>query len=263
MHWKSQIEVLTPLFNRGAYQDTPELRVPSIRGMVRWWFRELGGTPDEEKEAFGGMKKFGHNNQVNASRLVFRVSQLQAQPANPAPPTLPHKQGGFASPQAAFAPGATFQLEVFTRFGELSSDLERKIAGSLDVWLLLGALGLRANRTGGNVWPANSAAPSSPALLRARLGELGCRWPVMIVGQQAGANLDLLRAAATDTVDGMPEVFGWVRGGRRQASRIKFKIVRFDGKLRLLAFAREQHVLDQARRALHGHRSKPETWQPI
>lgn len=264
MHWKRDIEVLTPLFNRGAYQDTPELRVASIRGMVRWWFRVLGGTTDEEKEAFGGMKKFGHRlaNEVMASRLVFRASQIRAQRANPNPLTLPHKQGGQGSPQAAFAPGTTFTLEVFTRFGDLSPELERKVENALEVWLLLGAVGLRANRSGGNVWPANGTAPATPAALRARLTELGCHWPAMLVGLEAGSTLEQLRAAATDTVDGMPQVFGQVRGGRI-ASKVKFKIVRLESRLRLLVFAPEQPVLDEARHALQGHRSKPETWQPI
>ncbi len=262
MHWKRDIEVLTPLFNRGAYQDTPELRVPSIRGMVRWWFRTLGGTADEEKEAFGGMKKFGDRlaNEVMASRLVFRVSQVRTQRANPNPLTLPHKQGGQGSPQAAFAPGATFTLEVFTRFGDLSTELERKVENALEVWLLLGAIGLRANRTGGNVWPADGSASATAAALRARLSEVGCRWPVMLAGPEAGSTLDQLRAAATDTVNGAAWVFGYARGRDRQASTLKFKIVRLAGRLRLLAFAPEQRVLDEARRALQGHRSKPETW---
>ena len=261
MHWQRDIEVLTPLFNRGAYQDTPELRVPSIRGMVRWWFRALGGTPDEEKEAFGGMTRFGQKlrGQVNASRLVFRVSQVRAQRANPNPPTLPHKQGGQGSPQAAFAPGATFHLEVFTRFGDLSPELERKVQNALEVWLLLGALGLRANRSGGNVWPTNGTAPATPSVLRTRLNELGCRWPVMLAGLEAGSNLEQLRAATTDTVDGIPDVFGKVRGGRI-ASKVKFKIVRFGAQLRLLITAPEQRVLEDARRALQGRRSKPESW---
>jgi len=264
MHWEREIEVLTPLFNRGAYQDMPELRVPSIRGMVRWWFRTLGGTADEEKEVFGGMKKFGRHlsGEVIASPLVFRVSQIHVQRANPNPLTLPHKQGGQGSPQAAFAPGATFTLEVFTRFGNLKPELERKAENALEVWLLLGALGLRANRTGGNVWPANGAAPATAAALRARLTELGCRWPVMLAGSEAGSTLDQLRAAATDTVDGMPEIFGQVRGGRI-ASKVKFKIVRLQSQLRLLVFAPEQRILDDARAALQGHRSRPETWQPI
>jgi CRISPR/Cas system CMR-associated protein Cmr1 (group 7 of RAMP superfamily) len=264
MNWQRDIEVLTPLFNRGAYQDTPELRVPSIRGMVRWWFRSLGGTADEEKEAFGGMTRMGQRlrGQVNASRLVFRVSQVRAQRAAPNPLTLPHKQGGQGSPQAAFAPGATFHLEVFTRFGALNPDLERKVENALEVWLLLGALGLRANRSGGNLWPANGTAPATPAALRARLTELGCHWPVMVAGLDPDSTLDQLRAAATDTVDGMPQIFGQARGGRI-ASRVKFKIVRLEGRLRLLVFAPDQHVLDEAKRALQGHRSRPETWTRI
>ncbi|HRT59284.1 MAG TPA: type III-B CRISPR module RAMP protein Cmr1, partial [Candidatus Paceibacterota bacterium] len=264
MQWHRDIEVLTPLFNRGAYQDTPELRVPSIRGMVRWWFRALGGTPDDEKTAFGGMKGFGHEhrNEVVASRLVFRVSAFQAQRAKPDPLTLPHKSGGPGSPQAAFAPGATFHLEVFTRFGGLPADIERKVTNALEVWLLLGALGLRANRSGGNIWPAGDGAPQTPSDLRKRLDELGCHWPVYLAGLPADSTLDELRAAATDTLKGMPEVFGQAGGGRI-ASKVKFKIVRLDDRLRLLIFAPDQDTLEKARNALKGRRSKPETWVRI
>jgi hypothetical protein len=84
----------------------------------------------------------------------------------------------------------------------------------------------------------------------------------VVAGPEAGSTLDQLRAAATDTVDGMPEVFGQVRGGR-VASRVKFKIVRLEGRLRLLVFAPDQRVLDEAKRALQGHRSKPETWATL
>src|ERR1043166_7335138 len=68
MNWERDIQLLTPCFCRGAYRDQPEIRAPSIRGMVRWWFRALGGTPDQEKALFGGV----HAGAV-ASRLVFRV----------------------------------------------------------------------------------------------------------------------------------------------------------------------------------------------
>src|SRR5271165_4033918 len=95
MNWQRDIEVLTPLFNRGAYQDTPELRVPSIRGMVRWWFRALGGTADEEKTAFGGMEKFGdrRSGKVVASSLVFRVCSAHLVRAKKNLPTLLHDSG--------------------------------------------------------------------------------------------------------------------------------------------------------------------------
>ena len=75
--------------------------------------------------------------------------------------------------------------------------------------------------------------------------------------------VDQLRAAATDTVNGVEKVFGYAHGRDRQSSVLKFKIVRLESRLRLLVLAPEQRVLDEARRVLKGHRSKPETWQPI
>lgn len=265
MNWQRDIEIITPLFNRGAYQDTPEIRVPSIRGMVRWWFRALGRTADEEKEAFGGMKHFGQRLKwrVNASRLVFRISNVRAKQASPNPPTLPHKQAGQASPQAAFASGASFQLEVFSRFGALPTPLQQNVENALEVWLLLGALGLRANRSAGSVWPANGTAPNTPEELRTRLNTLGCHWSVMVAGKETGTTIEQLRAAATDTVNGVEWVFGFARGQKRQASALKFKTARFGDELRLLAFARESGVLDEARRRLQGRRSKPETWRLV
>ncbi len=265
MKWTRDIEVLTPLFNRGAYQDAPEIRVPSIRGMVRWWFRALGNSADDEKEAFGGIKKFGQRlkDQVNASRLVFRVGQIRARPApKPGIPTLPHKHGRQASPQAAFEPGASFKLEVFSRFGPLRNDLQARVEAALEVWLLLGALGLRANRGGGNVWPADGTAPATRSELRQRLDRFGCKWPVFLAGRDVGNTLEALRQAATDTVDGMPDVFGRARGGR-EASKVKLKIVRLDTQLRLLVTAPQMEILDRARAALRGHQSQPETWQML
>ncbi len=265
MNWQRDIELLTPLFNRGAYQDTAELRPTSIRGMARWWFRALGGSADEEKQAFGGMNRFGEQLQgcTIASHLVFRVSHVQIERAEPKPLTLPHKSGGQASPQAAFAPGGRFRLSVVGRLQPLAPDLRTKVANALDTWLLLGALGLRANRSGGNLWPMGEGVPSSPAGLGERLRTLGCRWPVMLAGREVGVTLSDLRAAATDTVNGAAGVFGYAKGRDRLASALKFKIVRLEGQLRLLMTAPEQGVLDEARRALAGHRCKPETWKPL
>ncbi|MFO1498740.1 MAG: hypothetical protein U1G07_10165 [Verrucomicrobiota bacterium] len=84
----------------------------------------------------------------------------------------------------------------------------------------------------------------------------------MIAGIEAGTTIDQLRAASTDTVDGMPEVFGQARGGRL-ASKVKFKIVRLENRVRLLIFAPDQRVLNKATLALQGRRSKPETWKSI
>ncbi len=267
MHWQRDIEVLTPLFNRGAYQDTPEIRVPSIRGMVRWWFRALGGSPDEEKLVFGGMKKFGQRtaNDVMASRLVFRVSKVTAHKANPDPATLPHKQGGQASPRAAFQAGAKLTLQVFSRFEPLPSELERKAINALEVWTLLGSLGLRANRGGGSLWPSN--APNSPEELKQRLKQLGCTWPVYLAPASVGNTWLDLQKAATDTVQNGPaNIFGSVRP-HRQSSPLKLKVVRLDGQLRLLITAPEERIISEAQRALRQKHqpalSQPDTWAKI
>jgi len=263
MNWERDIEVLTPLFNRGAYQDTPEIRVPSIRGMVRWWFRALGGTADEEKQAFGGMKGFGEQYErvVMASRLVFRISNVHTlKPAKI--PTLPHKKDGEASPQFAFPAGAKFKLIVFSRFGDLQQSLQNKVENALEVWLLLGALGFRANRGGGNVWPADGNAPKTETELRQRLNQHGCHWPVMVADLKVDNNLEALRKAATDTKNGLPDIFG-TAAENRQASKVKFKIVRLEDKLRLLITAPTLEILNRANSALQGKPSKPETWTLI
>ena len=49
-----KFEVVTPMFIGGASPNgEAELRPPSIKGMLRWWFRALGGSRDEEERIFG------------------------------------------------------------------------------------------------------------------------------------------------------------------------------------------------------------------
>lgn len=56
--------VITPMFLAGAHQNKPELRVPSLRGELRWWLRALLGATsvqsaaglfEEEKKVFGSV----------------------------------------------------------------------------------------------------------------------------------------------------------------------------------------------------------------
>ncbi|MGO9245592.1 MAG: type III-B CRISPR module RAMP protein Cmr1 [Verrucomicrobiia bacterium] len=257
MNWQQDIQLLTPCFCRGAYRDQPEIRVPSIRGMVRWWFRSLGGTPEQEKVLFGGV----HGGAV-ASRLVFRVSNIAVHKASPDPATLPHKSGGQASPQAALAAGGGFHLAVTSRLNQLPPELVRRVENALEVWSLLGALGLRANRAAGSVWPSHTDTPKTPSELRARLDSLACPWPVYLAGAAAGNSLEELRAAATDTVSEPRTIFGSARGGRL-ASPLKLKVVRLDNQLRLLITAPREEIITEAQRHLHGHRSRPESWEKI
>jgi CRISPR type III-B/RAMP module RAMP protein Cmr1 len=74
------LELITRAFVGGMDNSTKaEIRVPSIRGQLRWWFRVLGGIPspsskapaieDQEAQIFGSAA----GEQGNASKLMIRV----------------------------------------------------------------------------------------------------------------------------------------------------------------------------------------------
>lgn len=68
-----ELTFITPALLAGADQNAPEIRAPSIRGALRWWFRVLAGGRDvreEEEELFGGVH--GSDGPV-ASAISVRV----------------------------------------------------------------------------------------------------------------------------------------------------------------------------------------------
>lgn len=79
-----QIDLVTPCFCAGAEPDKhAEIRAPSIRGQLRWWFRTLGGfkslaaqgmsVRDQESLIFGCAAGTGGR----AGKLVIRISGLK------------------------------------------------------------------------------------------------------------------------------------------------------------------------------------------
>ena len=48
------LRFLTPCFCTGENSLKAEIRVPSLRGELRWWFRAVGGTKEQEQIIFGG-----------------------------------------------------------------------------------------------------------------------------------------------------------------------------------------------------------------
>lgn len=150
-----RIEFITPLFSRGAFEDQPEIRPASIRGQLHWWFRALGGTYEDEKTIFGGV----HDGAI-ASKVVVRVTQNGSRAKCGEFLTLPHKQGGQASPKRGFAPGTTCNLSVLDRHGGLDGQLKAMFDRTLEAWLLLGTLGLRGTRAAGCFcWEPGDDAP--------------------------------------------------------------------------------------------------------
>ncbi len=246
-----RLEFITPLFSRGAYDDRPEVRPPSIRGQLHWWFRALGGIAADERVIFGGV-----HGGATASKVVVRVrhSPLHGEWI----PTLPHKpaginpQDGPNAPRIAVRPGLIVELHILTRLGGLDRRLKDAFDRALETWLLLGTLGLRSTRAAGSFrWqPLNGAPLTYPASFdayAARCGELVESAPLgFALLETTYASAEAARKVVSDTIGGrddrqgqgdlarLHDPLGKVFGGRK-TSPLRFRIVSVGNHYRIAA----------------------------
>src|SRR5581483_9708130 len=178
-----ECETVTPLFLGGADpRGIPELRPPSLRGAMRYWFRALAGESDMARLQKREAAVFG--SQERASPLGVRVSFAQTPPIKQwGPPRWPPGsaagQGqvnglvylGFAFRAAGKQP-ARQAVDIGWRFQvRLSAPEERTLRQALAAfWALLyaGGLGSRTRRGFGTiriVAPPAMAPDDLPALL--------------------------------------------------------------------------------------------------
>jgi len=240
------ITFLTPLFSKGSYDNRPEVRPASIRGQLHWWFRALGGSHNDEKSIFGGV-----HGGATASKIVVRVGNLQGQSAEVA--TLPHKQGGQSSPKWAYKPGASFDLHVLERLGGLQANHRPAFERTLETWLLLGTLGLRATRAAGSfAWqPLTAEGVAMPQSLdewRSRCKDLLRNAPLKLhlVAEDFDSAEDA-RRIVSDTIGGRDDhqgedslarinyPLGRIGRGVRKTSPLRFRIIRVENKFHIAA----------------------------
>ena len=166
IHQKIEFECLTPCFCAGADQSRAEIRPTAIRGALRWWFRALGGTAEQEKEVFGG------SNPVQGSSIQIRVSNFvpkatgqlptvgrgkgQLQPTDPLAYILYFAsisggeganfgQGPRWQDQGSIGPGSTFTLHI-RQLRTLSPDAIRLVHETIEAFKHYGSIGLRVTR---------------------------------------------------------------------------------------------------------------------
>jgi CRISPR-associated protein Cmr1 len=190
------LETFTPLLTGGA-DMRPELRPPSFRGLLRFWFRallngflegDLSRLRQVEEAVFGGP--------ACGSSIVVRVPRGDVAagplPANPPPGLQYLLWSAYASRRQAIPPGQRFTLRMQGRpllRQPLSLDgrtLDEAAIFSLaaaSLWLLLrlGTLGFRSRRGAGTLrvlahppaWPQDIPSPlvqaTTPAELAAEL----------------------------------------------------------------------------------------------
>lgn len=247
-----RITFITPLFSKGSYEDQPEIRPPSIRGQLHWWFRALGCAAADENAIFGSV----HSKPVLASRVVVRVSGVNdgngKSPSKDEINTLPHKTGGQASPKWAFNSGTTFDLHLAERLGGLSDKHRAAFRMAVEAWLLAGTLGLRATRAAGSfVWQPLAGEsipmPSSPEKYVNRISEVFGNAPLHVkMLMEPFASPEAARKCVSDTIGGKDDPYGTsdlarlrdplgkVFGGRK-TSPLRFRIVGFGQVFHIVA----------------------------
>jgi CRISPR type III-B/RAMP module RAMP protein Cmr6 len=151
-------EFITPCFMAGAHAARAEARGASIRGQLRWWFRVLGGSRDEERNLFGGV-----GSKPTASRLRvaaftecdrgdhewFRRLQLR------------QNAGGYIwyflgaanklerwTSEGALAPGSRLRIVISFPRG-VEATLRQSLEHTLEAFARFGSLGYRQTRCGG------------------------------------------------------------------------------------------------------------------
>jgi CRISPR-associated protein Cmr1 len=143
-------EIITPMFLSGADGTTPELRAPSIKGAMRFWWRAMHGhlakkengkwdytkLREQEGEIFGDTdKRSSFAMQIIEQQALQRQSQA----------VLPHKERSFT--KKAF--NEKQQFEVIFRFA--APGIENLIKHLFPLCCVLGGFGGRARRGFGSL----------------------------------------------------------------------------------------------------------------
>lgn len=168
------LEIITPCFCAGADPAQAEIRAPSIRGQLRWWFRVLGGSKKDEAYLFGSVS--GDENS-NSSSVRITVSDFKKGPIW-SPPTIdqyspqnytwhfaaasgklanagPKATGPRWQQHGLIPPKSTFRITI-TILRSIEKVTQDRFWLAVDAFLAFGTLGLRSTRGLGAVACATS-----------------------------------------------------------------------------------------------------------
>ncbi|KIE59471.1 hypothetical protein A946_02025 [Methylacidiphilum kamchatkense Kam1] len=160
---KYKIEFITPCICGGAEpEERAEIRIPSIRGQLRWWFRVLGGfkilsedVREQEDMIFGST-----TNNPSASKLILRLSSpsnilsekmngtdLGADRAYRASVPFPLRQ---QKDRRVIKKNTAFELSIFWKGRkepfQKTDELKESIDVLISIWVSLGGLGFMSRK---------------------------------------------------------------------------------------------------------------------
>ncbi|MEA3376564.1 MAG: type III-B CRISPR module RAMP protein Cmr1 [Chloroflexota bacterium] len=137
-----RLGTVTPLLLHGADNRTPELRPPSFRGAVRYWWRAaLGGViGDKNLDGLRELEAAVFGSTERGSPISLRLGALEIQDAEPKPYLLPHKE-------IARTDGITGSFElILTQPRHDDALIWEAACASLELALTFGGVGQRSRR---------------------------------------------------------------------------------------------------------------------
>ncbi|MFW0885026.1 type III-B CRISPR module RAMP protein Cmr1 [Candidatus Acidulodesulfobacterium sp. H_13] len=163
-----ECEIITPMFLAGADGKTPELRPPSIKGAMRFWWRAMGGHLPSEANIFGGSGE-----KIEQSKVIIIISKqsIEKSVADSLWSEIPHiektskagkkyKYNGLSyllysvlmlNERPYIKDKQTFNVELRSK----NSDALKNAIASFWSLVHLGGIGTRSRRGGGNIIVTN------------------------------------------------------------------------------------------------------------
>ena len=158
--WTFNFEVVTPMFIGGASPNgEAEIRPPSIKGLLRWWFRALGGSKEWEARLFGATGRESSKSRMRLKvtpGLRFNVKEVKAERFNGelgylgyGPIGWDREARGMVNQRPFIDPESIFSLQIDI----INTEETDYYALLLSIWALanLGGIGSRSRRGWGSV----------------------------------------------------------------------------------------------------------------
>ena len=155
-------ELITPLFMSGADGTTPELRAPSIKGALRFWWRAMNGHLDLNELRKRESKIFGDTTQ--RSKIIIQKCAFTQRAVISNEKKVPHKP--FAN--AAFSARQSFELIIGLQQPLYINGLvfdNKSLESLVYLTFTLGGLGNRSRRGYGSLTIKGFETPTIDGIL--------------------------------------------------------------------------------------------------
>ncbi len=171
---KFECEVVTPMFLAGADGRTPELRPPSIKGTMRFWWRAMNGhlplekLKEEEAEIFGGSEENESRSKISIcipkqpiagdiiENLWQEIPYVEKTSRSGKKYKVPTKYEGvpyllYSSLMLNERPYIRTKISFLITISSSDAQILKHAAASFWSLAYLGGIGTRARRGGGNI----------------------------------------------------------------------------------------------------------------